>query len=186
MEKIGFFGGSFNPPTIAHLKIVEFSLKEFGLDKVVIVPMGDKYEKSELISFNNRFNMLQRIFENNDRVEISRMQENQKQKSYAIDCFEKIDNKYKASENFFIMGLDNYNNISNWKDAEKLLENYKYIVFKRGNNKVQKNNQNTYFVNSFYNISSSDVRKKIKNNRNLEQFITKDVIKFINENNLYK
>ena len=112
MEKIGFFGGSFNPPTIAHLKIVEFSLKEFG--------------------------------------------------------------------------LDNYNNISNWKDAEKLLENYKYIVFKRGNNKVQKNNQNTYFVNSFYNISSSDVRKKIKNNRNLEQFITKDVIKFINENNLYK
>ena len=186
MEKIGFFGGSFNPPTIAHLKIVEKSLEEFGLDKLVIVPMGDKYEKSELISFSNRFSMLEEIFKNNDKVEVSNMQENQLKRSYAIDCFEKINNSYKTSENFFIMGLDNFNNIKNWKNSEKLLKDYKYIIFKRKNNEIKEFNKNVCFMDISYDISSSIARKKIKNNENLDSFLTENIIKFINKNDLYK
>lgn len=186
MAKYGFFGGSFNPPTIAHLKIVETSIKEFGLDKLVIVPMGDKYEKSELISFDLRFKMLEKTFEGNNKVEISRMQENQVKRTDAIDSFKEIENIYKDTENFFIMGLDNYSNIYKWKNSEELLKNYKYIVFKRDMIKIPEYARNVHFFDVSLDISSSKARQMIKSNENLENVLSKNVIDFIKENNLYK
>ena len=79
MSKIGFFGGSFNPPTLAHFEIVKSALKEANLDKIIIVPMGDKYQKSGLIPFEHRYNMISKMFENDPKVEVSRMQANQKE-----------------------------------------------------------------------------------------------------------
>lgn len=119
MSKIGFFGGCFNPPTIAHFEIVKNSLEKFKLDKVVVVPMGDKYQKKDLIIFEHRFNMLKKMFEDYSNVEISDMQRDQKEVSYAIDCFREIDNKYKNDERLFIMGLDNYTKMNMWKDRKK-------------------------------------------------------------------
>lgn len=119
MSKIGFFGGCFNPPTIAHFEIVKNSLEKFKLDKVVVVPMGDKYQKKDLIIFEHRFNMLKKMFEDYSNVEISDMQRDQKEVSYAIDCFREIDNKYKNDEKFFIMGLDNYTKMDMWKGRKK-------------------------------------------------------------------
>ena len=42
------------------------------------MPMGDKYQKKDLISFEHRFKMLEKMFENENNIEISRMQDNQK------------------------------------------------------------------------------------------------------------
>lgn len=186
MEKIGFFGGSFNPPTIAHLKIVETALEEFGLNKLVIVPMGDKYEKSELLSFDIRYEMLKNAFKGNKKIVISDMQKNQLKKSYAIDTFKKINEKYNSTKNFFIMGLDNYTNISNWKCADELTNNYNYIVFKRDNIEVPKISKNVCYLDVSYNVSSTDARNKIKNNESAENILSKEVIDFINDNKLYK
>lgn len=186
MIKIGFFGGSFNPPTIAHFKIVQTSIKEFGLDKLIIVPMGDKYEKSELISFNLRFKMLEQTFREMSKVEISRMQEDQLHRTYAIDTFKEINKKYNNSENFFIMGLDNYSRINNWKGSDELLNNYKYIVFKRNDIVIPKFSNNALFLDISNDISSGKVRTMIKNNQDLHGILNEDVIDFINKNNLYK
>lgn len=56
--KIGFFGGCFNPPTNAHIYLAKKVLKECKLDKVIFVPVGDFYNKKELISAEHRYNML--------------------------------------------------------------------------------------------------------------------------------
>lgn len=56
--KIGFFGGCFNPPTNAHINLAKKALKECNLDKVIFVPIGNFYEKKELISGEHRYNML--------------------------------------------------------------------------------------------------------------------------------
>lgn len=186
MKKIGFFGGSFNPPTIAHSKIVETAIKEFGLDKLVIIPMGDKYEKSELISFSLRYEMLKETFKYNSKIEISNMQENQIKRVFAIDSFKNINKIYNETDNYFIMGLDNYSNICNWRNSKELLENYKYIVFKRNDIDIPKYRKNVNFYNISCNISSTEARDIIKNNGNLDNILNKETIEFIRQNNLYK
>ena len=49
MKKLGFFGGCFNPPTVAHIELIEKAIKENNLDMVYFVPMGDLYKKENLI-----------------------------------------------------------------------------------------------------------------------------------------
>jgi nicotinate-nucleotide adenylyltransferase len=184
LSRIGFFGGSFNPPTIAHFQIVKTALKEFNLDRIIVVPMGDKYAKKDLIPFKYRFSMLEIMFKEYDNVEISSLQVNQQERTYAIDTFFIIDEKYKDDERFFIMGLDNFVNIKNWREPEKLLENRKYIVFKRNNIKEYSSNKNVQFFNVEQNISSTIVRNKIKNGEALDGFLQPSVINYINENRI--
>ena len=118
MSKIGFLGGCFNPPTLAHFEMVQEALSKFELDKVVVVPMGDKYPKDGLISFEHRFEMLQKMFADQQCVEISRMQASQKETSYAIDTFRKIEEEYPNAQRFFIMGEDNFAKIETWKEGK--------------------------------------------------------------------
>lgn len=188
MNKIGFFGGCFNPPTIAHFEIVKSVLNTFTLDKIIIVPMGDKYPKKDLISFKHRFKMLNKMFEKERKVEISNMQNNQEKMSYATDSFQIIDELYKDDDRFFIMGLDNFIKINSWKDGENLLLNRKFIVLGRNNYHLQKtiNNKNIYFIDLNNNTSSTLVRKKIKLKESFEKFIVPEVANYINHMELYK
>ena len=58
MKRFGFFGGCFNPPTIAHIELIEKAIKDKNLDMVYFVPMGDLYKKENLIPAFHRVNML--------------------------------------------------------------------------------------------------------------------------------
>ncbi len=186
MKKIGFFGGSFNPPTIAHLEIVKLAVKEINLDKVIIIPMGDKYEKSGLIPFKHRYEMLKKMFMDYENIEISNMQENQKKRMYAIDNFKIIDEQFKDSKNFFIMGVDNFLNISKWKNPEYLLNGREYIVFKRDNIKINDNFENINFIDFKRSVSSTQARNDLQTGKNVENILTQGVIDYIKENELYK
>ena len=55
MKKLGFFGGSFNPPTYAHINVAKMSIEKFNLDAVYFVPVGNLYNKLSLIDENYRY-----------------------------------------------------------------------------------------------------------------------------------
>lgn len=168
MENIGFFGGCFNPPTIAHIELIEKAIQEYNLDKVYFVPMGDLYKKEELISAFHRVNMLKLAFKGNNKLDILLTSVNSKKTLQAIDTFKIIEKEFPETNNFFIMGSDNFEKIKFWKNSEELLNNYQYIILKRENN-----------------ISSSIVREKIRNNENTKNLILKDVEQYILDNKLY-
>ena len=68
--KIGFFGGSFNPPSIAHLKLAKKAIKECKLDKVIFVPIGDFYDKEDLAPISDRIQMLKISCKNCNDIEV--------------------------------------------------------------------------------------------------------------------
>lgn len=129
-NRIGFFGGCFNPVTNAHLQLIEKVIKQENLDKVYFVPMGDLYEKKELIPLTHRIKMLELAFENQDKMEILNIS-NTNQKTSAIDTFQMIDEKFPEAERFFIMGSDNFEKMKTWKNSEELMKKYQYIVLDR-------------------------------------------------------
>lgn len=172
MEKIGFFGGCFNPVTNAHIELIAEAIKQENLDKVYFVPMGDLYEKKDLISLKHRIKMLELAFENQEKMTILAIS-NKDKKTCAIDTFQKIDEKFPKDERFFIMGSDNYENMAKWKNVEDLIKNYQYIILDREKGKRK-------------DISSSMVREKIKQNENVENLIPQKVLEYIKQKNLYK
>lgn len=172
MEKLGFFGGCFNPVTKAHIDLIRDVIEKENLSKVYFVPMGDLYSKKELIPAKHRIAMLEFAIQNEDKMEILDISNNNSKMS-AIDSFKLIDEKFEDSERFFIMGSDNYKKISTWKDAETLLHNYKYIVLDRENGNTK-------------DISSSLVRKMIIKNEKYDNLISEQVIQYIKNNDLYR
>lgn len=196
MKKYGFFGGSFNPPTIAHERLAEKIAEKFNLDKVYFVPVGNYYNKTGLIDENKRFEMLNSI--KNDKIDVLDIELNAKKKLMAVDAFDLVNNNFSSSENYFILGGDNLEKLPNWKNATKCLNN-NIIAIQRGEklaniiskNKLLETNKNRIFefnANEFYNYSSTEVREAIKkkDNKILKEMLNKKVYFYIEKNNLYK
>lgn len=185
MQRLGFFGGCFNPPTIAHYELALKAIDIANLDKLYFVPMGDYYKKEELISSEYRFEMLKEMVKNSSKLEVSRIQMDQKKPLKAIDTFRLIQEEFKHSENFFIMGSDNFEKINSWESSDELLKSYNYIVLSRGGF----TNDNVIIVQSIdflEEISSSLVRRRIATESNINGLVTKEVEKYILEKKLYK
>lgn len=195
MSRIGFFGGSFNPPTNAHISFAKQIVDECKLDKLVFVPIGDFYKKQELIEFKHRYNMLDVICNLNDKLHVSDIENNQQTKLYAIDIFKIIKEKYQNDDVYFIMGSDNLKSIKNWKGYNELITNYKYIILEReqnafqniieNNNDIKKDNFIVVSNENYMDISSSLVREKIANHEDISNLIPKEIEEYIRENKLY-
>ena len=183
MEKIGFFGGCFNPPTKAHIGLAKLVLKELGLNKIIFIPMNDYYEKTELASANHRFKMLELLTKDEANIEVDDFEIKLNKKIYEIDAFEYIDEKY-IGEKFFIMGSDNYIKMKNWKESQKF-EKYQYIILDRLHNIEANKNIKIVSNNQFSNISSSNARKLISEGNDASDYLTQAVYRYIKENKLY-
>ncbi len=183
MKKIGFFGGCFNPPTIAHLEMAKLAIKEIGLDKVIFVPMNDFYNKMGLISSNHRINMLNILINGNTNLEVNDFEIKANKKMFAIDAFDYIDKNYDC-EKYFIMGSDNYIKINNWKDSYKL-EKFNYIILDRLHEIKVNDKISIVSNNNYLNISSTKVRNLILKKEDTKNYLTNEVYQYIKTNKLY-
>ncbi len=108
MEKrYGFFGGCFNPVTNAHINLANLVLEKYNLDKVVFVPMGDKYQKQDLASEQHRFKMLKIATKNQENLEVSDIELNLPNALTMLEAFRKIKENYKDIKPYFVIGADN-------------------------------------------------------------------------------
>jgi len=171
MEKIGFFGGCFNPPTNIHINIANNLIKEEKLDKVVFVPVNNYYKKTELSDAKHRLSMIKLAIKGYSKLEVDDFEIKENRKLFAVDVFEKIYNKFKnEKEIFFLMGSDNYNKMPQWKDYDKIKDKYNYIIIDRDENE----------------ISSTQIREMIKSgNKKVMEYLPKEVYNYIIENELY-
>lgn len=197
VKKLGFFGGSFNPPTHAHINIAKMSIEKFNLDAVYFVPVGNLYNKPSLIDENYRYKMLKLICD--DKIKVENIELGRKEPLNTLQAFELIEQKYKNTENYYIMGADNFEKLPTWKNAKELIENYKYIIFERnGSNSkslidtqelLKQNRDNFNFLNveQYSNVSSGIIRELIQNENyeECEKYTRPEIVQYIKENKLY-
>ena len=113
--KIGIYGGSFNPPHKVHLQIATYLIKEKLVDKVIYVPTGIKYEyKNNLISNEDRYNMLKLLTLNNEMLEVSDY-EFTNDVTYTYQTLDYFNNLYPDDEIYFVCGADNLDYIDYYK-----------------------------------------------------------------------
>lgn len=172
MKKIGLFGGCFNPPLITHINKIKELIENKKIDLAVFIPVGDFYNKENLIEAKHRYNMIKIAIKQEKNIKVDNIELKEKTKLYAIDAFELLTKKYKnngKNELYYIMGKDNFEKIKNWKDYDKL-KKYNYIILERDNKKEK---------------SSTQIRKMIKEKKDILEYINKDVYKYIKKNKLY-
>ena len=182
--KIGVFVGSFNPVHNGHVKIVNELLK--CLDKIIVVPTGNYWDKNDLIDIKHRINMW-KYFET-DRIIIDEKNNDLK---YTYLVLDSLKNKYLNDDLYLIIGADNIVDFDKWYNYKDILK-HNLIIINRNDIDIKyyikKFNIEKYLIVNIddMNISSTMIRKLIKENAEINSFVNEKVLKYIKTNKLYK
>lgn len=201
MEKIGILGGTFDPVHYGHLILAEQARTEASLDRVIFMPAMVQPFKLNVKSAegDHRYAMLQIATAGNPYFSVSRMELDKQEISYTIhtlkDCKEELG---ADTELFFIIGTDAFLNLEKWYAAEDLLEGFSFVIGTRpgykeqelkaliGRLSAQYGTKIIEINNSEVEISSTDIKKRIREGKSIKYLLPENVEEYIYKNRLYR
>ena len=184
---LAFFGGSFNPPHIGHEMIIEYCYNSF--DQFVVIPNRISPEKKYDVSISEKHKLeMLKIIIDDKNIKIDTFEIKSEKDNYTYYTIKYLIENYKISDLYMVIGEDQLMNLSNWYEIDFILENVNIICFKRKSSNAENRKFNDIqYIPFDYPFSSSEIRKSVENNKLLKDgTISKDVYKYIIDNNLYK
>lgn len=197
--RIGIFGGTFNPIHNGHINLVNKICEKILLDKILVIPTKTPPHKitSDLADDESRLEMCRLAFEDNPKAEISDYEIKQGGKSYTILTLQYLKNIYPNDELFLILGSDMLLTFHEWKDYKEILELATIVAASRNYEDFDKlkpyaenlkNQGGKYIIVDVepYEISSTQIRNLIKQNKDYTCYLPKKVVEYIACKKLYQ
>lgn len=201
MEKIGVFGGTFNPPHLGHLHIAGSFAKEYNLSKVLIIPtyIPPHKESPLLASSEARLKMCRETF-TDDFFEVSELEILRQGKSYTYDTVKELRTLYPDAQIFFLVGDDMLTSFHEWKRPKDILKLCTVVASTRCDEisvKQLKRYAEEYFPEELsagkikfletkpIEISSTEIRNKIEKGEDVKDFLSAGTLKYIITGGLY-
>ena len=192
-KKIGIYSGSFNPVHNGHISLTKYLLDSDIVDDVWIVvsPLNPlKTTSDELIADELRLQMAKIAFEGIRDTKVSDVEFRLPRPSYTIDTLNFLQKQYPDYHFFLLIGEDNMAIFDKWKNYEEILRKYTVLVYPRhadtnmSDNVLRHTNINKIDA-PYIDISSTDIRRRIRQQQPLTDILPKAVIDFIKSNGLY-
>lgn len=197
-KKLAIMGGTFNPIHNAHLLASEYVLERFNIDKIIFIPTGMPPHKNRniLASPEDRYNMVLLATLDNPNFIVSSIELERKTITYTIDTLMTIKELCNDdTELYFIVGTDTINQVYSWKDQEEIFKICKFIIVTRPDYIMDKGTKGLleHYKDRIYfceipllSISSTIIRKMIKQDKNISYLLPESVKNYIYKNELYK
>jgi nicotinate-nucleotide adenylyltransferase len=193
MNKIGLYFGTFNPIHVGHLIIANHMVEHSDLDEIwmVVTPHNPFKKKSSLLDNHHRFEMVYRATENYPKIKPSDIEFKLPQPNYTVHTLAHISDVYPDKEFSLIMGEDNLKSFQKWKNFETILEHHQLYVYPRiSEGKIETQFDKHSKINKVYapiiQISSTMIRNGIKDNKNIQPLLSKEVWEYVDEMNFYR
>ena len=184
--RTGILGGTFDPIHVAHLHTAEVALHQLRLDRVLILPAGDPWQKSgrDVTPGKHRLEMCRLAVEGADGLEVDLRELDQDGPTYTAETL----GTFPPDEDiFFILGSDSLSRIETWHRGEEVAERVNLVEAPRpgtplgtgaGHGAVQ-------LDMSLLEVSSSDIRRRIAEGRPYRYLVTSPVYGYIEVTNIY-
>lgn len=195
MKKTGLYFGTFNPIHVGHLIIANHLVNNYDLNEVwfVVSPHNPLKEKSSLLDDHHRLAMVQLAVEDNPHLRVSSIEFDLPKPSYTVLTLQALREKYPTYEFCLIMGEDNLRTLHKWRNYEYILDHFDIYVYPRVEPDPRpdendfRNRSNVHFCDApVMNISSTFIRKAVKNRKDVRYLLTEPVLKYLDEMNFYK
>ena len=196
MKKVGLFFGTFNPIHIGHLIIANHIEEYSDLDEVwlVVTPHNPHKEKKTLLNDMHRYQMVEIALEDYPKLKASKIEFGLKQPNYTVITLVHLREKYPNHNFSLIMGEDNLNTFHKWKNYESIIENHDIYVYPRifkDKKQISQIEKNYFYkihkINApIVEISSTFIRKAIKNKKNILPLLPYKTWEYLDEMNFYK
>ncbi len=132
LPRIGIFGGTFNPIHYGHLRAAEEACEAAGLDRIFFIPAGAPPLKScDVAEARHRLAMTRQATRGNRCFRVLDIECMKAGTSYTVETLARLRQQHPKAELFFMLGIDAFLDIPNWRDPEAILSLTNFIIFSR-------------------------------------------------------
>ena len=189
--KIGLYFGSFNPIHVGHCIIANYVTANTLLDQVwfIVSPQNPLKPSAALLNEYHRLHLVQLAVEAENGLRVNDIEFRLPKPSFTVDTLSYLQEKYPHHSFSVIMGSDSFENLPKWKNHIHIIQHYPiYVYLRPGHNDV------TFYPNAdittlnapLLEISSTLVRKNIKEGKSIRYLVPDKVLEEITRNGYYR
>ena len=185
---IGLFFGSFDPPHIGHLDLVNTAIGQGIVDVVTVIPAYQNPCKPKSAPFKTRVEMCKYLFFFGPYGHYTAVDDIEGRLAkdgepvYTFQVLEELEKTFDRSDCRIITTEETLKEVENWKNGSEILQNWKFEIFKYN---TRRREDNWHNLDVDLNIHSTNVRNRIVTGLNPLPLISPDVYEVIKKNNLY-
>lgn len=189
--KIGILGGSFNPIHIGHAILANYITQYTDIEQLWLMVSPQNPLKTQLPeSYDvHRLAMAELVASKCDNVITSGLEFTLPKPSYTVNTLEVLAEKFPQHEFVLIIGADNWQNFSKWKQYGKILSEHNVMVYPRLGYDIiipeELKERVAKLDSPIVEVSSTYIREQLKANRNMNYYLPQDVYRYILEKGLY-
>jgi len=189
--KIGLFFGSFNPIHTGHLILANCMAETTDLDKVwfIVSPQNPFKPSKSLLHEFDRFDMVRAAVHNNYKLDVSDIEFHLPRPSYTIHTLVHLQEKHPDKTFKVIIGEDNLENFRNWKNYERILEDFGLYVYPRPHVQLSdlREHPNVRIVDApLLDISATFIRNCIRKDQSIRYLVPDAVEEMIRAKAFYR
>ncbi|MDE2826221.1 MAG: nicotinate (nicotinamide) nucleotide adenylyltransferase [Bacteroidota bacterium] len=191
---VGIFGGSFDPPHIAHSRIAEFARSNYGLELILWVPAYDPPHKSQnqLTQYQSRLGMVGAAVADHGYFRVSDIESAIERPTYTIRMLDALRERYPDAEFYLILGSDSLKQFQTWFRPDVIAQRVRLLVYPRAGHPVAETDLPEYLRGRVQfmeapeiAISAEDIRSRFSGGQSVRHLVSDDVLSYISKNRLY-
>ena len=193
MKKIVVFGGSFSPPTRAHVEIIRMCLQLPSVDEVWLLPSGDRTDKTISSAAKHQLAMLRLLvdseFGSDTRLRVITTELERSIATETYDTYQEFLQEHPDTDFWFVYGSDSYATIRDWLNGGWLAQNLPVMIVPR--NSVPLPPKNTHVKHlpalprAVAPISSTKVRSTLSSNTNISSLVPPCIADYLEDNRIF-
>lgn len=201
-QRVGIFGGSFDPIHVGHLLLAEHCREYLGLSQVRFVPAQVSPLKTAMppTAAKLRVEMTRLAISGNPAFVVDERETRRKGASYTVDTLVELSQEQPDDELVFLMGADSLNDFDRWRSPEQIVKLANIAVVARGGQAppelailqryldeagLDRDAKDAIVPAPQIEISSSEIRRRVAEERSIRYQVHPSTSAFIQANRLY-
>jgi nicotinate-nucleotide adenylyltransferase len=192
--KIMIFGGAFDPPHRGHFQVVKDVLQQNLADEVWLVPTGKHDFDKNMAKDQHRLAMLKLMIKAFqplglvDKIKINAHELGSEEVNQTIDTLDALAEQHPQHQFMWLMGSDNLARFEEWDDYQRIIHDYQTYIYPRDGFELQPWYEGLTLLKNAepVAISSTQVRQKLRQNKDVSQLVLSTINNYIIQHNLYQ
>ncbi len=200
IQRVGVYGGAFDPPHSAHTELARAAIQQLQLDALHILPTGQAWHKQRnLTSAEHRVAMTRLAFAPLARAQVDEREIRRSGPTYTVDTLRELAAEYPAAQLFLLMGQDQAESLSQWHEIGEIKRLAIICVAERdapeiskAQGQVHSQDVDPVVPGNFRKIvlplmphSATDIRLRVASGHPLNALVCETVARYIQDHHLY-
>lgn len=187
-QRLGVFGGTFDPPHRGHLAVAEAARTTLGLDRVVLVVANDPWKKSperQVTSAVDRLALVRALAEECSGLEVSDMEIRRGGPSYTVTTLRELAAAHPGVELYLIIGRDLVDDFPSWHESAQIERLATIVVVDRPGYVTDPRRGWRLLQVPLVDVSSTVLRERLRAGDDVSHDVTQAVADEIRRRGLY-